>query len=249
MLGRNALPAYNGYNPNVNPAIATEFSTVAFRFGHSLLSGDIETAMAISGQRCPDVNGRSSSIPLSEDFFDPNLLNPAGVVDPDRATSLPTSAPSSRAIADGDAQAMDLLAINDVRNLLFANCGLQDDGQDLIARDIQRGRDDGIGDLQPVRVAYGLPAVTSFAQITSNVKRCKQELRAGLRHASNNIDAVRGRDGRGPRGRLRRGAAVPGDHGRSVHAAPRRRPLLLLERKLQPRRAEYLSTKATRWPR
>src|SRR4029077_8512700 len=39
LLGRSALPGYTGYKANVDPAIATEFSTVAFRFGHSLLSG------------------------------------------------------------------------------------------------------------------------------------------------------------------------------------------------------------------
>jgi hypothetical protein len=64
-----------------------------------------------------------------------------------------------------------------VRNLLFANGGLQDNGQELIARDIERARDDGIGTYNQVREAYGLPAVTSFAQITSNVA-VQQELKA-----------------------------------------------------------------------
>src|SRR5439155_5202581 len=36
VLGPNALPAYGGYDPMVNASIATEFSTVGFRFGHSL---------------------------------------------------------------------------------------------------------------------------------------------------------------------------------------------------------------------
>src|SRR6266404_2398384 len=44
LIGRNALSAYTGYKPNVDAAVATEFSTVAFRFGHSLLSSDIERA-------------------------------------------------------------------------------------------------------------------------------------------------------------------------------------------------------------
>jgi hypothetical protein len=68
------------------------------------------------------------------------------------------------------------MAIGDARNLLFANGGLQDNGQDLIARDIERARDDGIGTYNQVRAAYGLPAVTSFAQITSNVA-VQQELK------------------------------------------------------------------------
>jgi hypothetical protein len=168
LLGANALPAYAGYNSKVDPAIDTEFSTVAFRFGHSLLSGAIER----HGNNGSDISGDPTgdpSIGLAEDFFDPYILNPNGVVDPLTGHISSDIDAILKGDADGDSQAMDVLAINEVRNLLFANGGLQDNGQDLIARDIERARDDGIGTYNQVRVAFGLQPVTSFAQITSNV--------------------------------------------------------------------------------
>ncbi len=172
LLGASALKPYTGYHPNLDPAIATEFSTVAFRFGHSLLSGNIER-QSNAGQDIADVSAGGASIPLSEDFFDPNLLGVTGAVDPLTGHSASDIDAVLEGDADGTAQAMDVLAINDVRNLLFGNGAFG--GQDLIARDIQRARDDGIGTYNQVRVAYGLPPVTSFAQITSDVK-VQQEL-------------------------------------------------------------------------
>jgi hypothetical protein len=77
-----------------------------------------------------------------------------------------------------------LTVINEVRDLLFANGGLQDNGQDLIARDVERARDDGIGTYNQVREAYGLPAVTSFAQITSN-PTVQQELQKAYGSVAN----------------------------------------------------------------
>jgi peroxidase len=176
LLGQNALKSYSGYQANVDPAIATEFSTVAFRFGHSLLSGEIER-QGNNGQDILPNDPTGDSISLATDFFDPNVLNPAGVTDPLTGHISTDIGPILKADADGVSQADDLLAIGDVRNLLFGNGGQTDNGQDLIARDIERARDDGIGTYNQVRVAYGLKPVTSFAQITSNVA-VQKELKA-----------------------------------------------------------------------
>jgi hypothetical protein len=189
LLGTNAMPAYTGYNPKVDPSIATEFSTIAFRFGHSMLSGGIER-VDNNAQDIPDVNTAGSALSLAQDFFDPNILNPAGVTDP--LTGHTSS--DIDAILKGDtvglAQATDLMAIRDIRNLLFANGGLTDNGQDLIARDIERARDDGIGTYNQVRAALGLKQVTSFAQITSNVQ-VQQELQKAYGNVGN-IDPFEG---------------------------------------------------------
>jgi hypothetical protein len=189
LLGKNAMPAYAGYNPNVDPAIATEFSTVAFRFGHSLLSGNIER-QGNNGQDIADVSADGSSINLAQDFFDPNLISAGGAVDPLTGHTSSDIGAVLKGDADGNSQAMDLLAINEVRNLLFANGGLQDNGQDLMARDVERASDDGIGSYNDVRAAFGLPRVTSFAQITRNVT-VQKELQAAY-GSVDNIDPFEG---------------------------------------------------------
>lgn len=169
LLGPNALPAYTGYSSSTDPTIATEFSTVAFRFGHSLLDGEIER----HGNNSLDVppnDPAGSSLSLAMTFFDPNVLNPKGAVDPFTGHISTDIDPILKGMADGVSNADDLLATNAVRNLLFGAGGQADNGLDLIARDVERARDHGIGTYNQVRRAYGLPPVTSFDQITSNVQ-------------------------------------------------------------------------------
>jgi hypothetical protein len=181
ILGPNGLPAFTGYNPNVNPGIATEFSTVGFRFGHSLLSNTVGRHNN-DGTSITDVNPNGAEVNLTEDFFRPDLINPNGVTvnmvdrfgNPDAHTSSDIGA-ILKADSDGTANETDLLLIDEVRNILF---GIPSGpGTDLAARDIQRTRDHGIGTYNQVRVAYGLSPVTTFAQITSNVA-VQNQLRA-----------------------------------------------------------------------
>ncbi len=170
ILGPNALPSYAGYNPNTNAGIATEFSTVGFRFGHSLLSNTLGRDQN-NGTGINDPNG--SAVNLTEDFFRPDLLNnnhvTVNLVDrfgnPDPHISS-TVGEVVKALADGTPNEDDLKLIDEVRSLLFGIPNAP--GTDLDARDVQRARDHGIGTYNQVRVAYGLPAVTSFAQISKD---------------------------------------------------------------------------------
>jgi peroxidase len=188
VLGPEALSPYAGYNPDSNATIANEFSTVAFRFGHSLLSGAIERENNYGLPVAADV-------PLAEDFFDPYILNGQGqpsAIDPLTGLASTDIGAVLKADADGNAQAMDVLAINEVRDLLFNEVipGVGG-GQDLMALDVQRGRDHGIPDYNSLRAALGLSAVSSFAQITTNVQ-VRQELEAAYPGGIDTIDAFEG---------------------------------------------------------
>ena len=43
LLGKNALAAYKGYNPKINPTITEQFEGAAYRFGHSIVSDTIDS--------------------------------------------------------------------------------------------------------------------------------------------------------------------------------------------------------------
>jgi peroxidase len=165
LLGAGALPAYRGYNPGVNPDIANEFSTAAFRLGHSLLGSDVEF-LDNSG------NGVHESVELRDAFFNPLLLQETGI------DSI------FKYLASYRAQELDTHVVDDVRNFLFGQPG--QGGLDLAALNIQRGRDHGLADYNATRVAYGLPAVRTFADITRDVNT-QNALRAAYGNV-NNID-------------------------------------------------------------
>src|SRR5205814_7086205 len=128
------------------------------------------------------------AIDLDQSFFNPTLINLARVTDP--FSGLMSTGISSilKGAASANAQEVDLQAVRSIRNFLFGEPGAG--GTDLIARDIQRGRDHGLTDYNSMRAAYGLPRVTSFAQITRNVQ-VQQKLQQ-LYGSVDNIDVFVG---------------------------------------------------------
>src|SRR5207237_8320530 len=105
LLGPNALPGYTGYKPNVNPSISNEFSTAMFRFAHSQLDNGVDRL---------NNNGTDSAaggVDLAQAFFNPTLINPAGVIDPFSGLQSTDIDPILKGAASGDAQEVDLLSV------------------------------------------------------------------------------------------------------------------------------------------
>ncbi|MEM9545349.1 MAG: peroxidase family protein, partial [Bacteroidota bacterium] len=162
------LPPYNGYNPTVNPQILNEFSTAAFRMGHTLINGTIIRM---------DNNGREikgGNISLKDAFFNPFVVEFAGGIDA-----------YFKGMATQVQQEFDCKVIDDVRNFLFGAPGAG--GLDLAAININRGRERGITDYNTLRVYLGMPRLSSFDELTDNSEEA--ELMESVFGDIDNVDA------------------------------------------------------------
>ncbi|MGF1492336.1 MAG: peroxidase family protein [Microcoleaceae cyanobacterium] len=145
LIGGTALEDYDGYDAEVNPGISNEFSTAAFRVGHTMLSSQLLQVQE---------DDSTVPIPLRDAFFNPSFINAEGV----------------DGFLDGlsrqVAQEIDPFVIDDVGNFLFGPPGAG--GFDLASLNIQRGRDHGLPSYNDTRVALGLDPITGFAEISSD---------------------------------------------------------------------------------
>jgi peroxidase len=144
------LGPYLGYDPRVNAQVAQEFSTAAFRVGHTQIS---ETQ---SGR---DNDGHITyTQSLAQAFFntpEETLANGLNAL--------------MRNVTAEFSQATDVYTVPVLRNMLFTPLpGGNVDLVDLIAIDIQRGRDVGLGTLNQTRKALGLAPHASFAALTGD---------------------------------------------------------------------------------
>ena len=125
-LGKNDLkPTIQGtiYNPKVKAEITNEFATAVYRFGHSMLNGQVKVlALNEPSQLVKKYN-------LSDHFFDTEQYYQGfeNVLE---------------GLMHQEALNNDHAVTEQVSNLLFAN--VLGHGSDLVARNIQRGRDHGL---------------------------------------------------------------------------------------------------------
>jgi len=150
LLGAGAISEYDGYDAQTAPAphIMSEFSTAAFRLGHTQVSS-ILLRVGTSEEGAP-----LPSVGLFESYFSPQRIHDEGGVEP-----------LLRGFAESQAQRVDARIIDDLRNLLFGTIGPP---MDLASLNIQRGRDHGLADFNSVRQAYGLAPYASLEDISSD---------------------------------------------------------------------------------
>ncbi len=149
LLGPNAIPPYQGYDPSLDASIANIFSTGAYRFGHSALSPQL-LRLSASGEEIA-----AGHLALRDAFFAPQRLTDEGGV-----------APVLRGLAGQVCQSIDPYVIDDVRNFLFGPPG--SGGFDLASLNIQRGRDHGLPSYNDARVSFGRPPARTFGEITDD---------------------------------------------------------------------------------
>jgi peroxidase len=147
LLGKGAIPAYTGYDSGVNPQIANEFSTVAFRLGHSLIS-EVLLRLANDGTS-------TGNLTLRDAFFSPHNYCNNGDIHY-----------ILRGFSQQICQKIDCKIVDSLRNFLFGQPG--SGGLDLASLNIQRGRDHGIPDYNTLRTGLGLGAKATFAHISSD---------------------------------------------------------------------------------
>lgn len=144
------LPPYFGYDETVNPGIMNAFNTAAYRYGHTTINS-LLVRMDDNGEYMPQ-----GDILLRDAFFNPGAITEVGGIEPYLI-----------GMATVVEQDFDCKVIDDLRNFLFGQPGAG--GMDLVAINLNRGRDRGLPDYNTLRADFGLPPFAEFNEISEDL--------------------------------------------------------------------------------
>jgi len=141
---------WRGYDPSTDPGIANEFAAAAYRFGHSMITGLIQSISA---------DGKKISFKQLKSYF----FEPFELYDVDGLGSLVRGQLSQRSSAS------DSHFTPQVTKHLFEGKNEKGKGLDLVALNIQRGRDHGVAPYLRWRMWCGLSPVESWDDLKEEV--------------------------------------------------------------------------------
>ena len=136
---RLKLDTVSTYDNTIDPSILVSFTTAAFRFGHSMISGMFAKNDITNGNTI-------KRVVLSDTFFDADEYRETGME------------MVLAGLLTENAQQMDRFVSAEVTNFLFKNTdgpSIARFGQDLISRNIARGRDHGLQGYAKFYETYG----------------------------------------------------------------------------------------------
>ncbi|XP_034243586.1 uncharacterized protein LOC117646626 [Thrips palmi] len=142
---------YKGYSPTCNPAILNEFASAAFRIGHSLLRPHIP-------RMSPTYKPIDPPLLLRDGFFNPDAIYQAHIVDE-----------IIRGLVSTPMENLDQFITGEITNHLFEDRRIPHSGFDLIALNIQRGRDHAIRPYNDYRALCNLKRATSWEDLSREI--------------------------------------------------------------------------------
>lgn len=157
LLGKDWISEYKGYDSSINCGVMTEFSTVGYRIGHTMLPPRLQIG-----------SNPNNYVELKNAFFNPAYVKEHGCDD---------------ILLGGmkmKMQEIDHEVVDDIRDFLFGPPS-QQSLLDLATLNIQRGRDHGIPGYNKVRQSYGLSKKNNWSSITSNTS-LQQKLSSVYEH-------------------------------------------------------------------
>ncbi|MBX3424495.1 MAG: peroxidase [Pirellulales bacterium] len=172
LMGANAptVQAF-AFSPAIDGSVTNAFAHMAFRFGHSIVGESLLLAN--------DGSQAVGSLTFGNSFFNPALI----ANDPTMIDKVLMGASLQKS------QEVDLQISNSLRNVMFGPPGAG--GTDLMAIDVQRGRDHGIVDYNELRGAYNLSTLANFSQMPTDAAT-RAAIQSLYGNNVNNVDAFVG---------------------------------------------------------
>ena len=149
LLGYNGMPRYTGYKYWINPGVLNSFATAAFRYGHST----IRPFFDITDEKFRPVG---APIPLKHIFFNNTFINRHGIE------------PLLFGICANGSEIVDRSIATDLLEHLFERPNSP--GLNLIALNIQRGRDHGLPGYNAFRKLCRLSNARSFKDTSREIR-------------------------------------------------------------------------------